>query len=318
MIKIVSYIKKLLFAPLFLTALFITLNLFLSFTKSTDFIFSLDLSTFYQLLGLITAILITALFFVTFCVLAQSLELVIPVIFISGLIPFLQLPIPQALVFAIILFIFLLLNYLNIKKTLTDYLDFKPSKLFSPQIKQLAGFLIILLLVNFYITINTQIKLKGFEIPSSLIDTALKFTPQTNLPVEGIKNQKITQFPTITPEQLELLKKNPELLKQYGIDPSILSNIPSPKPSDKTTVPENQSTELLKPLIKTQLQKMIDPYLNYLPLLLTLLLLLTLNSFLSLLGLFVPIFVWIIFYILEATKFITFTTETRQVKKLVI
>lgn len=220
--------------------------------------------------------------------------------------------------FAVFQIIFLLINYFNVKKTLLTYLDFRPNLLFNPHIKQLAGLLIIILSINYYLAVSSQIKLNGFQIPDSLIDAALKFTPQTNLPVQGFKDNKLAQLPSLTPEQIELLKQNPELLKQYGVDPSVLNNIPTPQATNQTAQVANQGTKLLKPLLKGQLQKIIDPYLKYLPLLLTLLLFLTLHSFISVGYLILPAIIWMIFYLLEVTKFITFTTETRLVKKMIV
>ncbi|MDO8640997.1 MAG: hypothetical protein Q7R33_05585, partial [Nitrosarchaeum sp.] len=156
--------------------------------------------------------------------------------------------------------------------------------------------------ITYYLSINKELSQKGFEIPDSLIDSTLKLMPQTNLPT--------AQLPQLPPEQIELLKQNPDLLKQYGVDPKLLDSLPT-----QTT---NSTNELIKPLIKDQLQNIIKPYQNFIAPVLALLFLLTLQSFTAILGLFISPILWLIFLLLEKTNFIHFESEMREVKKMVV
>lgn len=113
---------------------------------------------------------------------------------------------------------------------------------------------------------------KGFRIPDSLIDTALKFAP-----IES----------STPPEQLELFK-------------------------------QNSATNLIKQTLKDQIQNLIKPYLNFIPAVLALLLFISLQSIASVINLLLHPLLWIIFYVLEKTGFIKFTTEMRPVKKMVM
>lgn len=79
-----------------------------------------------------------------------------------------------------------------------------------------------------------------------------------------------------------------------------------------------QAENLIKDAIKDQFQTMIDPYVSYLPTLLSILLFFTLKSIQSLLSVLVGPAVSLIFYILEKTGYITFTKEMREVKKMVV
>lgn len=133
------------------------------------------------------------------------------------------------------------------------------SSLLSPTVKQVAGILILILSLVFYLSVSKQIAQKGFEIPDSLIESSLNMMPQQNLP-----------------------------------------------------------SELIKPMITEQLQNIIKPYQNIIPAILALLLFLTLQSFVAILGIFLSPIIWLIFYILEKTNFIHFETEMREVKKLVV
>lgn len=183
--------------------------------------------------------------------------------------------------------------------------------LLSPIVKQVTGILILLLSLGFYLSVNQKIAQNGFEIPDSLIDTALKVS-QPSIPVQGFKYDK-TLMAQITPDQLELLKKNPELLKQYGIDPKTLDSLPV-----SVSTPDLNTTAMIKPLVKDQLQNIIKPYQNFIAPILALLFFLTLQSLTALLGLFISPILWLIFLLLEKTNFIHFETEMREVKKLVV
>lgn len=114
----------------------------------------------------------------------------------------------------------------------------------------------------------------GFQIPDSLIDTALKMTP---LDAASDQNSILTQLPVA------------ELMR-----------------------------DTIKQTIKDQIQGFIKPYINFIPAILTVLLFLTLQSLTSLLNILVYPLLWLIFFILEKTGFVTFTTEMRPVKKLIV
>ncbi len=176
------------------------------------------------------------------------------------------------------------------------------ASLLSPTIKLVATLIIFTLSITYYLSVNNQIAREGFEIPDSLIESSLKLMPQTDLPT--------AQLPQLPPEQIELLKQNPDLLKQYNIDPKLLDSLPT-----QTT---NSTNELIKPMIKDQLQNIIKPYQNFIAPILALLLFLTLQSFTTILGFFIPPILWLIFLILEKTNFVRFEVEMREVKKLVV
>lgn len=285
--------KKLAFAPLFLVLLLGLTFFTFPLLKTTDIIFSLNLQTFYQLIILSILILASALAFIIFASLSLDWKIILPVILISSIIPL-------NLVLGIGIAISLLTSFIVLENKMKDYLTFQASSLLSPSIKYLTGLLIITLSISFYLSTNKQIAQKGFEIPDSLIDSTLKLMPQTNLPT--------TQLPQLPTEQIELLKKNPQFLKQYNIDPKILDNL--------TTSPTTSA--LVKPLVKDQLQNIIKPYRNFIAPILALLFFLTLQSFTAILGLFISPIIWLIFYILEKTKFIHFESEMREVRKMVV
>ncbi len=286
-------IKKLAFAPLIFISFLLLLYFFNPLLKSIDLIFSLDLSTFYQLIILSLLILLTSLSFVLFATLASDWKIVLPIIFLSAAFCFLFIEMRLAIILTVVIVISMILTLVNLEGKLKSYLTFDPNSLFSPSIKQLAGFLILGLSLIYYLSISSLIQQQGFQIPDSLIDTALKFTPQPNLPA--------TQLPQIPPEQLELLKKNPEALRQYSIDPKMLD-----------------SDNLLKQTVKDQLQNLIKPYQAFIPALLAVLLFFTLQSFTAVLSVLLSPLLWLIFLILQKSDFIHFETEMREVKKMVV
>lgn len=307
--------KKLIFAPIYL-ALFLGLMLLASpLLQTTGLIFSLDLQILYQLIILSMLVLLSSLAFIVFASLSLDWKLILPVIILSTIIPLFCTPQPLNFILSVGTLISLLLGNFALENKMKTYFTFQASALLSPPIKHLAMLLVLALSVGFYLSASKEIAQKGFEIPDSLIDTTLNLMPQTSLPVQGYKYDKklIAQLPAITPEQIELLKQNPDLLKQYNIDPKMPDNLTTSASSAL-----NPATEVVKPLVKQQLQNIIKPYQNFIPPILALLLFLTLQSFTGVLGLFISPILWIIFYILEKTNFIHFETEMREVKKLVV
>lgn len=258
--------KKLIFAPLFLlsqAAVFYQLNPFL---RSSDLIFSLSLDTFIKLILICLAVLLSGIFFIIFAALANTWKLIIPSMLVSSLIPFIFLSPSLAVVSAVLMGVSLLISFIGLENKMKNYLTFQPTTLFIPSIKQLAGLLIISLSLTYYLSINSEISKNGFQIPDSLIDTALKLTPQA-------------------PQELNV---------------------------------QGNLNDLLKKTVKDQFQTMLKPYQSFIAPILALLFFFSLQAFVAIISIFLSPLIWFIFYILEKTKFITFTTEMREVKKMIV
>ena len=305
-------LKKLILAPLFLIAFALFVYQLIPLLKSYDLIFSLSINTFISLLILSFLISISCLLFVIFATLAQDLKIALPVSLISALIPMLFLEPALGLIFAVAIFISFLLTYLSLDVSLKSYLTFKPESILGPSIRHLSGLLILSFCLIYFLSTSKIIAQAGFQIPDSLIETALKMTP---LDLATEQSSPAPQLPAISQEQIDLLKQNPELLRQSGLDPSILDTLNQPKSSK---APQNLTQDLIKQTVKDQIQTFIKPYINFIPAGLALLLFLTLQALTSFVNLSIYPLLWIIFYILEKTGFVKFETEQRPVKKLVV
>lgn len=302
--------KKLTFAPVFLIVFAVLIYQLNPLLTSYDFIFSFSLTALFQLITISALISTTSLFFSLFVTIASNWKFTLPVGIMSAVIPFLFVPPALALILAVAIFVSLLLTNLNLDSALKSYLTFAPASLLGPPIRHLSGFLILSFCLAYFFSTSQTIAQKGFQIPDSLIDTALKMAP---LPQASDQTEQ-TSLPQITPEQLDLLKKNPELLKQSGLDPAILDTL-QPKSSK---APQNLANDLIKQTVKDQIQNFIKPYINFIPAVLTLLLFLTLQSLVSIINLLVYPLLWLTFLILEKTGFIKFETEQRTVRKMVV
>jgi len=234
-------LKKLILAPVFLTVFAFLASQIVPFLKSYDIIFSLSSNSLIQLIILAFLILISGLIFNLFITFAQNWKMVLPVALFASILPMLFLEPVLGLIFGLGVLISLSLTYLTLTNKLKTYFTFNPNALISPSIKQLTGLLILTFSLTYFLSINQIIQKTGFQIPDSLIDTALKFTP-----IESSLPQETSQF-SIPPEQLELLKQNPDLLKQYGLDPKILDT------------PQKMATNLIKQQVKDQMQNLIKP-----------------------------------------------------------
>lgn len=315
-------LKKLVFAPVFLI-FFAFFSYELSFTLTLpNLVFSIDLGVLVQLIVLIISLILTSLFFVVFATLAFDWRLIAPISLVASSLIFIMISSPTGLIAAVACFIILCCIYLMLEQKLKSYLDFKPTVLLTPSAKNLAWFLIIISSVTYFLMVKNDIWQKGFQIPDSIIDSALKFMPAQNTGTSFDTGTADVQLPQIPTEQLNLLKQNPELLKQYGLDPKILDSLqgsdnPNSKPLPK--VPPSISTEApIKQLIKDQLATIIKPYQNFIAPILGVLFYSTLTFFSYIFSLFISPLIWLIFLILEKTGFIKFTNEQRTVKKMVV
>lgn len=301
-------LKKLLFAPFFLitfTLLILNLN---SLFSSYDFIFSLSLETLISLITISALLILSGVSFALFVGLSQELMFILPVISLATIIPLFIIKPPLGIAMIIGTLIVLLVTLVAINDSLKKYLTFDPKAIFNPSVKLMAQIFLLNICFSYFLSINQIIAKDGFQIPDSLIETALQFTP-------GLGEDKQTSIPSlsITKEQIELLKQNPEVLKQSGLDPKILDSLDQPVNQEK-----NLTDELTKQLVKSQFEQMIKPYTNIIPIIVSALLFITLMSFNSLVGIFISPLLGIIFLILEKSGVIKFTTEMRPIKKLVV
>lgn len=306
--------KKLILAPFFAVIFALLVYQLLPFLKSYDFVFSLSLNTFINLLVLSALISLSSFLFILFASLSQNLKITLLASLLFALVPLLFLDTSLALILAVAVFISLLLTSLNLASSLKSYLTFQPGALLGPAVRQLSSLLILSFCVVYFLSSSKLVAQNGFQIPDSLIDTALKFsmpaTPNNQL------EQVQASLPQITPEQLDLLKKNPDLLRQSGLDPKILDALD--KSTKSTKVSEQLTTDLVKQTVKDQFQNIIKPYVSFIPAILTALLFLTLQSLTSILNLLIYPLLSATFYLLEKSGFIRYEIEQRPVKKMVV
>lgn len=297
--------KKLTFAPLFLISLVFVFYQYSQILRSPFMIFSFGMDQLTQILILVGSVIFSGLFFALFVGLAMDIRFVLGFALISALIPFLFLNFTIAIFTSLALLTVLAVVYPVLVNKLKSYLTFLPTTLFLPSIKQFGSFLILILAFGYFLSINADIKKNGFKIPESLIDAAINLNPQTkNLEESSLGNFKLDQA------QIDQLKKNPQLLKQYGLDIKDLEKLQIPG--------VNSSQSFLKTTLSKQFDKMLEPYIGFIPAVLALIFFFSLQSLFTLLSVLLVPLVWIIFYVLEKTGFIHFTTEMREVKKMVV
>lgn len=303
-------LKKLTFAPLFLVVFLLLIYQISPLLRSYDFIFSVSFSTLIELVIISAAVSLSSFLFALFVSLSFDWKYIFPVGILASLIPLLFLDTSLGLVYIIGILVSLLITYLNLDNALKSYLTFQPSSLLGPSIRHLSGLLILSFCLVYFLSTSKIIAQNGFQIPDSLIDTALKFTQ----PAGSSEQESSTSQINIPQEQIDLLKKNPDLLKKSGLDPKILDTLNSPKSQNTLNTPN----DIIKQTIKDQIQSLLKPYLGFVPAVLAVLLFFTLQSLTSIINLLIYPLLWITFYILEKSGFIKFTEEQRPVKKLVI
>ena len=302
-IKDMLYVKKLTFAPFFLLIFFLLIFNLRPLFGSYDFVFSLSTENLIALIIFSVLICATSLTFILFASLCLDWIIILPMAIAASLLPILFFDIQLGLIFAVANFAILILTFTSLENTMKSYLTFKPFAILSPSIRLLSTLLIMVICVIYFFSINKTISEKGFQIPDSLIDAAI-----------NLSSSPTPSLPQIPKEQIKYLKQNPDLLKQYGLDPSVLDSLDQ-KPADQNN---NLTNQLIKQTVKDQVQSFLKPYLGFIPAVLAALLFLTFQGITSLVNLLIHPLLWIIFFILEKTGFIKFIEETRIVKKMVV
>lgn len=328
--------KKLVFAPLFLALFAGTSYQINALLNSSTLIFSLSINGLIEMILTAVLLLLSSLFFIIFATLARSWLIVCLISMVAATLPIFFLNTPLNYIYASGSFASFLLTNILLNHTLKTYLSFQPFKLFTTPTKNLTRLLILLIAICFYIQLSTEIKEKGFQIPDEVLDPVI-----STLSNQMVLGESITQapsLPNLTSEQIELLRNNPDLLRQYGVDPKVFDSLyPAKSPTTPTSSPKHTNTiksspqsdikkempsvptqnDLVKTLVKNQIESSIKPYENYIAPVLAVLSFFALTSMVSLLSVFIGPLAVLIFFILEKTKFITFTQEMRPVKKLV-
>lgn len=303
------YLKKSIFALPFLLFFFLfCLNLDL-FLQNSNFLFSFDLKEIFQLVLLIFYLLLSSAFFTILITLSMDPKIVLPVAVLASLIPIFLI---SSSVYLLILgfFIAFLIIFFTLQKKLKNYLTFQASLLLMPSIKSLSTLIILVSSLVFYLNISQNLVKTGFQVPDSLLDPIIKMTT-SSLPSSNL-SQGSGPMLDIPQDQINLLKQNPELLKQYGVDPKIL---------DQVTITQTSSTpqnSLIKEAVNSQIKNLIGPNIGIIAIVLAVTFFVSLNFLASFLAIFIYPIISGVFWILEKTGFTKFEVTQREVKKLVV
>ncbi len=276
-----------------------------NFLQNPSLILSVDHTVITQFLFLTFSAFFTMFFFVIFATLCDGWKIflsTLPTIFLSS---YLLTPLSLRVIFSSVTCILFILLYASLQKKLDGYITFRPDILLAPSIKQGITVLLLVSSLSLYFSEQKIIQQRGFSFPPGLIETLVQFFPKDQLLPGLSPNQDISQ------EQLEEVKKNPQLLEQLGIDPALL---------DQQKIPDNQPQTLviLTTSLQNQMNTLIKPYASYIPFLFSILFFFTIKFFISLLSILLGSMLTFIFWILAKTKYVTYITEVRTVKKLVV
>ncbi len=361
-----NLIKKLTFTPFLvisMVAVVVFTNILLQ--DPVNNMLGLQVSSFFTLLYLSIALVAAGLFFALIVTLCLSWEIPLFVAGVSSLIPLMMIQnSPVNFVLAGGFFLSFILALFTLLQKLKNYLTFQPGTILRPGVGQLAFFMAVVISIASYQVVSENITKNGFSLPDQLIDAAVKMSgvPTLSNPtipgldnlesVKGVSTTSDTPAIQISPEQIEFIKQNPQLLEQFHITPEQFNAIVSPQqtssaPSTKTSTsssavkkqPTGSKTttstksgttntpstptsigesDAIKSLIKSQLNTAIKPYAFFLAPVVGFLVFSSITFGNYVLGYLVPLVLWIIFGILEKSGFVHFEKEMREVKKLVV
>jgi hypothetical protein len=341
-----NILKKITFAPLLvfsMIAVVILADQMLVDPLNSIFIFSS--SSMYQITYLALSLTLVALSFVIIVTLSGSWEIPLFVAGFSSLIPLIMIQqYPVNIILALGFFISFLIGLFVHLQKLASYITFSSKQILAPSIGLVTLLLSITLSVAAYQATSTKIEKEGFSVPDPLIDAALQFSGANSLSspssfqdpnVQGLSTAADTTIPQInlSPEQIKFIQQNPQLLQQFGITPEQFNDfVKSQKQPNSTgnkkdiensptsAEPTNsmESSDLMKSLVKAQLNKALEPYKPVIGIITGSLLFSTLSFVNYFVGFLTPLLLAFIFWILEKTGFVHFIKEMREVKKLVV
>lgn len=272
-------------------------------------------------------ITLTSLTFVIFVTLSQNFLYALIASTISSLTAFLFFDFNLSLTLSVCFLITFILGYFNLQTSLKSYINFSPQSILSPHIKLLNTFLLLSLTFAYFLNTNSIIKTQGFQMPKTLIEWAVDLT----LEMQGmsVKSEKRYLAQSLTPEQMELLRQNPDVLKQFGVNADDLKEFVAPS-NPQTTSPNQNAVQVVpqipgvnvKDTLIAQTGNMLDliikPYEGMIPFLFAFMFF----SFASLLNWILSLLLYplisLIFLILEKSGFVKFEKEMREVKKIII
>lgn len=324
-----SFVKKITFAPLFILLIAVTFYFYkIILDRYLDIYFG-SYGGLYEFGLLSIPLLLTGLTYCLFVTFTQDFKYAFGIAVIAVLTLFIFLPANLSLVIACGILISLIVGYFNLQTELKSYVNFLPAKILKNPIKLINTFLLLSLTFGYFLHANSIIQSKGFKIPDSIIDWAIDLSLQgQNIPVKGVKY--LAQLPTLTQDQINLLKQNPEVLKQYGLNPADLDQLVPEANSKSMKTPNQNAVQVipsisgmnLKDIIKAQiadsLDQMIKPYLFAIPFVLAFLFYSLASFCLWIASMFINPIIFLLFYIFEKTGFLKYETEMREVKKIIV
>lgn len=285
--------KKLFFAPFFLLVLFITLIYSTPILGNISLLLSLDLSALIPIIVISLGVLLSGLLFAVFVTFCQDIRLILIVALLGSLLPLFQgfsatsLIEVFGLAFSFFMIAFVLQNKLN------HYLNFQPTVLLIPSIKNIATILCLTLSFAYFFAVRTTIQTHGIQIPDNVINPLMQFSNplSSDSTASEITNQLQEQ-------------DSASMLSQLGSG-ALNSALTDAQQTAKTTLENqiNQEAKTYEPLISATL---------------ALLFFLTINSTAALLAFLLYPTIWLLFKLLEEIEFSKFVVEMREVKKLVV
>lgn len=178
--------KKLIYVPFFLIVFGLLIYQINPVLKTYDLIFSLSINSLVSLIILSALVSLTSFIFVLFASLSLDWKVIVPIGVFAALIPLIFLNPALGLVFAAGVLVSLLLTLITLENTMKTYLTFQPATLLGPSIRHLCSFLILAICVTYFLSVNKVIQETGFQIPDSLLETAIKFTPESQPEQVGV------------------------------------------------------------------------------------------------------------------------------------
>lgn len=195
-------------------------------------------------------------------------------------------------------------------------LKFSVHKVFFPSLRTLGILITILFCSGFFFSYRSRIEAEGFEAPVELIDKVIELTGSAALEFITREIASTSKLPdqeavfTEIPEELGEAGLIETLEQEFGIK---IDRVPQSSADLMTMI-----KPALRDKISQQIEDMLNPYLPFIPAIMSVLFFLSLFPFATIGAFLVIPFLSLTFKVLEALKLIEEKTKTVEVKRLVL
>ncbi len=195
-------------------------------------------------------------------------------------------------------------------------LKFSVHKVFFPSLRTLGILVTLLFCTGFFFSYRSRVEVEGFKAPVALIDKAVELTGRSMIETFTRQIAKTSKLP----DQEAVFVEIPEELDEAGLTKTLEEEFGIK--IDRVPQSSADLLSMIKPALRDriakQIEDMFNPYLPFIPAIMSVLFFLSLLPFATIGAFLIIPFLSLTFKVLEALKLVEEKTETVPLTRLVL